>query len=120
MLTALAIASNAFAQTAQPPIDPATHAAYVVAGTMPADAAKANLTLPEQLAQLQKKNAQLEATLAKMAPASAPMSGMPVAAPASPPVGMDKMKPSMPMPPMVTAEPMPDMGMMDPFGRRSQ
>ena len=87
MLTALAIASNAFAQTAQPPIDPATHAAYVVAGTMPADAAKANLTLPEQLAQLQKKNAQLEATLAKMAPASAPMSGMPVAAPASPPSG---------------------------------
>ena len=74
---------------AQTPVDPATHAAHVAAGTMPPDPA-----LSQQLSQLQAKNAQLEAALAKSAPPTAAMPGMPAAAPAK---GMGKMKAPAPM-----------------------
>ena len=93
----LSVRSQAFA--ANPPVDPATHAAHVAAGTMPPDApaapdmANGDPALAQQISELQVKMAQLEATLAKsapaMAPAGAPMPGMPAA---SPSMGMDKMK----------------------------
>ena len=125
---------------APPPVDPATHAAHVAAGTMPPDApAPANAgmadpALSQQISELRVKVAQLEATLAKSAPSMAPapagaaMAGMPAAAPAANPpmsMGMDQMKPrsmgagAMPAPAMASMSP-PDappagglMGMMD-------
>ena len=113
---------------AAPAVDPATHAAHVAAGKMPAtpaDAAKGDPALSQDVLQLQAKIAQLEAALAKgaptkaAAPAGAPMPGMPFAAPAaSPPMGMgtDKMKPGAAMPGMsagaTPAPPMAGMNMM--------
>ena len=110
---------------AAPAVDPATHAAHVAAGKMPAtpaDAATANPALSQDVSQLQAKIAQLEAALAKGAPpiAAAPdgaaMPGMPAAAPAASPamgMGMDKMKPGAAMPGMSAgappAPPMPGM-----------
>ena len=105
---------------ATPPVDPATHAAHVAAGKMPAtpapDAAKGNPALSQDVSQLQAKIAQLEAALAKgappmtAAPAAAAMPGMPAAAPA---MGMGKMKPGAAMPGMgagaAPAPPMPGM-----------
>ncbi len=106
------------------PVDPATHAAHVASGTMPAmtapDAAKGDAPLAQQISQLRAKVAQLEATLAKNMPAmpaaSAPMPGMPgmspAATPAPPMAGM-----SAPAAPTSAAMPMPGMmgmmGMMD-------
>ena len=92
-----------------PAVDPATHAAHVAAGKMPAtpaDAAAGDPALNQQLSQLQAKIAQLEAALAKgappmAAPVGAAMPGMPAAAPAaSPAMGMGKMKPGAAMPGM--------------------
>ena len=113
-------------QAATPPVDPAVHAAHVAAGTMPPDSpAPANMgmadpALSRQVSELQVKVAQLEATLAKNAPAMAPapagaaMAGMPAAAPtANPPMsmGMEKMKsPSM----SAAAMPAPAMASMSP------
>lgn len=87
---------------ADPPIDPA-HAAHLAAGTHPAtNAAKGDPALVQQLSQLQAKVAQLEATLAKLAPpmaaspAGAAMPGMPGATASPTPamsMGMGKMKP---------------------------
>lgn len=122
---ALVSAASLHAQTpksAKPaPVDPATHAAHVAAGTMPAvtapDAAKGDAPLAQQISQLRAKVAQLEATLAKNMPAmpaaSAPMPGMPgmspAATPAPPMPGM-----SAPAAPGGMAMPMPGMmGMMD-------
>ena len=91
---------------AAPAVDPATHAAHVAAGKMPAttaDAAKGDPALSQQVSQLQVKIAQLEAALAKGAPpmaappAGTAMPGMPPAAPAMG-MGLDKMKPAAPMP----------------------
>lgn len=79
-------------KTAPPAVDPATHAAHVAAGTMPAaspDAAKGDPALAHQIAQLMAKVTQLEATLAKGAPPAAAMPGMsPGAAPAPAMPGM--------------------------------
>ncbi len=76
---ALICASNLPAQT--PKVGPATHAAHVAAGTMPAapvpDAAKGDPALTQQLAQMQAKVAQLEAALAKNAPQQTTAGGMP-------------------------------------------
>ena len=109
----------------EPAVDPATHAAHVAAGKMPAtpaDAAKGDPALSQDVSQLQAKIAQLEATLAKGAPpaatppASAAMPGMPPAVPPASPamgMGMDKMKPGAPMRSMsagvAPAPPMPGM-----------
>jgi len=93
---------------ADPPTDP-THAAHVAAGAMPPDAAKADPALSQQVSQLRAKVAQLEATLAKIAPpmaaspAGAAMPGMPGVAPAASPTmskGMGKMKSGAVMPGM--------------------
>jgi len=73
-------------------VDPAVHAAHVAAGTHPG--APGDPALSQQLAQLQAKIAQLEATLAKSAPA---MSAAPAASPAMG-MGMGKMKPAAAMP----------------------
>jgi len=86
---------------ASPPVDPA-HAAHVAAGSMPPDAPAGDPALTQQLAELQAKVTQLQASLAKGAPpaAAAAMPGMaaatPPAAPAPAPpmaMGMGKMKP---------------------------
>ena len=103
-------AGNLPAQTPKagaPAVDPATHAAHVAAGTMPAspDAAKGDPALTQQLSQLQAKVARLEAVLAKSSPPMAPapavaaMPGMPATAPATG-MGMGKMKPDAAMPGM--------------------
>jgi Spy/CpxP family protein refolding chaperone len=91
----------------QAPVDPATHAAHVAAGTMPPNApAAGDPALSQQLSQLQAKNAQLEAALAKSAPPTVAMPGMPAVAPAAAPaaapamgkgMGMKKMKAPAPM-----------------------
>ncbi len=107
---------------AAPAVDPATHAAHVAAGKMPAtpaDAANGDPALSQDVSQLQAKIAQLEAALAKgappmAAPAGAAMPGMPAAAPAaSPAMGMGNMKPGGAMPGMgagaTPAPPMPGM-----------
>lgn len=122
---ASAASSRAQKPAATPPVDPATHAAHVAAGKMPAttapDAAKGDPALSQDVSQLQAKIAQLEAALAKGAPpmAAAPagtaMPGMPGAAPAaSPAMGMGKMKPGAAMPGMgagaAPAPAMPGMG----------
>lgn len=90
------LAASAQAQpttSAKPPMDPATHAAHVAAGTHPAppaDATKGDPALARQLSELRVKVAQIEAALAKNAPspsaAAAPAAGaMPgMAAPAAP------------------------------------
>ncbi len=69
---------NAAPPAAPPGVDPATHAAHVAAGTHPAApapaapaAAKGDPALSQQLSQLQAKNAQLEAAMAKNVPAGA-------------------------------------------------
>lgn len=82
---------------AAPPTDPA-HAAHVAAVAMPADAAKGDPALSQQVSQLRAKVAQLEATLAKISPpmaaasTGAAMPGMPGmsagATPAPPMAGM--------------------------------
>ena len=111
-----------------PAVDPATHAAHVAAGKMPAttapDGAVGDPALNQQLSQLQAKIAQLEAALAKgappmaAAPAGAAMPGMPAAAPAASPamgmgMGMGKMKPGAAMPGMgAGAAPAPPMAGM--------
>ena len=104
--TFMSVEQKTFAAPA--PTDPA-HAAHVAAGAMPPDTAKGDPALVQQLSQLQAKVAQLEATLARMAPpmtaapAGAAMPGMSGAAPgASPPMnmGMGKMKPGGAMPGM--------------------
>ncbi len=104
--TFVSVGQKSFAAPA--PTDPA-HAAHVAAGAMPPDAAKGDPELVQQLSQLQAKVAQLEATLARMAPpmaaapADAAMPGMPGAAPAATPamsMGMGKMKPGGAMPGM--------------------
>ncbi len=68
------------AQKAKPAVDPATHAAHVAAGTIPADPApdnaKGDPALAQQISQLMAKVTQLEATLAKGAPPAAAMPGM--------------------------------------------
>ena len=123
---------------ASPPVDPA-HAAHVAAGTMPPDAPAGDPALTLQLAELQAKVTQLQASLAKSAPpaAAAPMPGMPAATPPAAPapappmaMGMGKMKPggmpgmkagAAPAPPMagMSGSPAPPaggmgmMGMMD-------
>lgn len=86
---------------AELPVDPATHAKHVAAGThpAPADATKGDPALSQQLSELQAKIAQLEAALAKNAPpapaASAPAaSAMPgMATPATPMAGMKSAAP---------------------------
>ena len=115
----------------EPAVDPATHAthaAHVAAGKMPAtpaDAAKGDPALSQDVSQLQAKIAQLEAALAKgappmaAAPAGAAAPGMPATAPTASPaspamgMGMDKMKPGAAMPGMGAgappAPPMPGM-----------
>ncbi len=88
------------APAAAPAVDPATYAARLAASG--ADAEKGDLSLAQQLAQLQAKIAQLEASLAKNMPpmaAGAPMPGMPAAAPPMS-MGMGKMKPGAAMPGM--------------------
>ena len=109
-----------------PAVDPATHAAHVAAGKMPAttapDAGVGDPALNQQLSQLQAKIAQLEAVLAKgvppmaAAPAGAAMPGMPAADPAASPamgMGMGKMKPGAAMPGMgAGAAPAPPMAGM--------
>ncbi len=64
-----------------PAVDPATHAAHVAAGKMPAtaapDAAVGDPALNQQLSELQAKIAQLEAALAKNAPQETPTGAMP-------------------------------------------
>ena len=108
-----------------PAADPATHAAHVAAGKMPAtpaDAAKGDPALSQDVSQLQAKIAQLEAALAKgapptaAAPAGAAMPGMPAAAPAASPamgMGVGKMKPGAAMPGMgAGAAPAPPMAGM--------
>ena len=105
-----------------PAVDPATHAAHVAAGKMPAtsaDAATGDPALTQDVSKLQAKIAQLEAALAKVtppmaAPAGAAMPGMPAAAPAAnPAMGMGNMKPGGAMPGMsagaTPAPPMPGM-----------
>ncbi len=108
------LATGLFAATlnAAPPVDPASHAAHVAAGTMPpdapatTDAVKGDPALAGQVSGLQAKIAQLEGKLVMAAPtmaaapASAAMPGMPAPAPAAAPapaMGMDKMKPAAPM-----------------------
>ena len=108
---------------ASTPVDPA-HAAHVAAGTMPPDAPAGDPALTQQLAELQAKVIQLQASLAKGASpaAAAAMPGMPAATPPAAPapappmaMGMGKMKPSG-MPKMkagaAPAPPMAGMGMM--------
>lgn len=116
--TFLSIQPKALA--AAPPPDPA-HAAHVASGAMPPDPVK-GAALSQQIAQLQAKVVQLEASLAASAPlmagasANAPMPGMPGAvSPATPAMsmGMDKMKTGAPMPGMgATATPAPPMAGM--------
>lgn len=74
LLTLASFPGSLSAQTPQPPpgVDPAAHAAHAAAGTHPAGAAKGDAALAQQLAQLQAKVAQLEATLAKHGPAPSP------------------------------------------------
>jgi hypothetical protein len=118
---------------AAPPVDPA-HAAHVASGAMPPDALAGDPALLQQLAELQAKVIQLQASLATSAPpsAAAPMPGMPAAPAPAPPMamGMGKMKPggmpgmkagAAPAPPMagMSGSPAPAaggmgmMGMMD-------
>lgn len=85
-----------------PKVDAATHSAHAAAGTHPAPAATTgDPVLNQQIAQLQAKISQLEASLAKNAqPRTATMTGaaMPGMAAASPAMslGMSQMKPSSP------------------------
>jgi len=104
---------------ASPDVDPA-HAAHVAAGTMPPDAYAGDPALTQQLAELQAKVTQLQASLAKSAPpAAAAMPDMPAAIPSAVPapappmaMGMGKMKPGG-MPKMKTgAAPAPPMAGM--------
>lgn len=98
LVTAGLFAASSRAQptaSAKPPVDPATHAAHVAAGThpVPADATKGDPVLAQQLSELRVKVAQLEDALAKNAPrpsAAAPAAGaMPgMTAPAAPMTGM--------------------------------
>ena len=121
---------------ASPPVDPA-HAAHVAAAIMPPDAPAGDPALTQQLAELQAKVTQLQASLAKGAPpaAAAAMPGMPAATPPAAPapappmaMGMGNMKPggmpgmkagAAPAPPMagMSDSPAPGgmgmMGMMD-------
>ena len=123
---------------ASSPVDPA-HAAHVAAATMPPDAPAGDPALTQQLAELQAKVTQLQASLAKGASpaAAAAMPGMPAATPPAAPapappmaMGMGKMKPggmpgmkagAAPVPPMagMNGSPAPAaggmgmMGMMD-------
>ena len=101
------------ALAAAPPVDPA-HAAHVASGAMPPDPLTGDPALSQQVAQLQAKVAQLEASQAASAPpgsgaaANAPMPGMPSAATPTPPamsMGMDKMKSAAPMPGMSPSAP---------------
>src|SRR5438067_2520607 len=67
------VAASAQAQPttpANPPVDPATHAAHIAAGThqTAADATRGDQALVQQLSELRVKVAQLEAALAKNAP----------------------------------------------------
>ena len=71
------------APPAKPTLDPSSHAAHVAAGTMPPDAPKGDPTISE----LQAKVAQLEASLAKAAPAGAMPPAGPMAVMAMPPAG---------------------------------
>jgi hypothetical protein len=96
--TFVSVGENTLA--ADPPTDPA-HAAHVAAGAMPPDAAKGDPALTQQVSQLRAKVAQLETTLARIAPqmatapAGAAMPGMPGATASATPamgMGMDKMK----------------------------
>lgn len=91
--------AGARAQTtpAQPPVDPATHAAHVAAGTHPAGATQGDPALAQRLAELRETLAQIEAALAQNTPSrsgSAPpaavhMPGM--AAPADRAMNMTEM-----------------------------
>lgn len=99
LLAAALFASAQQNSPATPPVDPA-HAAHVAAGTMPPDAPAGDPALTKQLAELQAKVTQLQASLAKGAPpaTAAPMPGMPAATPSAAPappmaMGMGKMKP---------------------------
>ncbi len=65
---------------AAPAVDPATHAAHVAAGKMPAtpaDVGKGDPALSQDVSQLQAKIAQLEAALAKNAPQQTTAGAMP-------------------------------------------
>ena len=81
---------------AKPPVDPATHAAHVVAGTHPAptNPLPDTAALAQQVSELRAKAAQLEAALARNNPrpstaATPPANTMPgMAAPAAPMAGM--------------------------------
>jgi Spy/CpxP family protein refolding chaperone len=105
---------------AEPPVDPA-HAAHVAAGVMPPDATKGDTALNQQLAQLQMKVAQLEATVAKTSPRPPTAAAMPgMTAPSAPMAGMKgappgTMKPAGAMSGMATppAGAMNMMGMMN-------
>ncbi len=115
-LVAGAIFANAQQPPAapSPPVDPATHAAHVASGAMPPDAAKGDPALVKQIAELQAKTAQLQASLASGVPASTstptpvppapaavpPVMPMPPAAPPAMSMGMSKMKPAAAMPGM--------------------
>ena len=133
LLAAALFASAQQNTPAAPAVDPA-HAAHVASGAMPPDAPAGDPALAKQLAELQAKVTQLQASLAKSAPpaAAAPMPGMPAAPAAAPPMamGMGKMKPggmpgmkssTAPAPPMagMSGSPAPAasgmgmMGMMD-------
>lgn len=103
LVTAGLFAASSRAQptaSAKPPVDPATHAAHVAAGThpVPADATKGDPVLAQQLSELRVKVAQLEAALAENAPrpsAATPAAGaMPgMTAPAAPMTGMSGIAP---------------------------
>ena len=98
LLAAALFASAQQNTPAAPAVDP-SHAAHVASGAMPPDAPAGDPALIQQLAELQAKVTQLQASLAKSAqPSAAPMPGMPAATPsaAQPPpmaMGMGKMKP---------------------------
>lgn len=101
LLTLGWLATGAHAQAAKPlgaPVDPATHAAHVAAGAMPATPATVDPALAQQLSQLQAKLAQLESTVARTVqrqpvpvaalPAPGAMQGMFAPATAAPMPGM--------------------------------
>ena len=97
LLAAALFASAQQNTPAAPAVDPA-HAAHVASGAMPPDAPAGDPALTKQLAELQAKVTQLQASLAKGAPPAAAMPGMPAATPSAAPappmaMGMGKMKP---------------------------
>ena len=80
-------------RAAPSPVDPA-HAAHIASGAMPPDAPAGDPALIQQLAEMQAKVTQLQASLAKggSSAVAAPLPGMPATATAAPPMAMGKSK----------------------------